>query len=169
MVGVQLEFPGHEFEQPCFNRGHILARRDAGTVGDAKDMRVDRDRGLTEGDVQDDVGRLAADAGQLLERFACRRDLAAVVFEQQLAGGQNVFCLGAEKPDALDVVFQSRGAEFEYPRRRVGHLVEFARREIDALVGSLRRQHDRDQQFERRAVHEFAARFGIGGAQPAEN
>ena len=53
--------------------------------------------------------------------------------------------------------------------RRVRHRVEFARGEIDAFVGGLRRQDDGDQQFERRAVDELAARLRRGRAQPAED
>ena len=41
-----------------------LARREAGAVADAEDVRVDGERLLAEGGVEDDVGGLSADAGQ---------------------------------------------------------------------------------------------------------
>ena len=62
-----------------------LARREAGAVADAKDVRVDGECLLAERRVQHDVGGLAADARQRLQLFAGPRDLAAVVVDQRLA------------------------------------------------------------------------------------
>ena len=43
-----------------------LAGRQAGAVGDAEDVRVDRHRRFAEGDVENDVGGLATDSRQRL-------------------------------------------------------------------------------------------------------
>src|SRR5262245_44326448 len=59
-----------------------LPRRKAGAVADAKDVRVDRDGRLAEGDVEHHVRGLAAHPGQRLERLAGARDRAAVLFHQ---------------------------------------------------------------------------------------
>ena len=56
---------------------------EAGPVGDAEDVRVDGARLVAENLVQDDVRRLAADAGQRLERGAVVRDLAAVARDER--------------------------------------------------------------------------------------
>ena len=61
----------------------ILARREAGAVADAENVGVDRKRLLAEGGVENDVGRLPPDAGQLLELFARLRNLAAVIPNQR--------------------------------------------------------------------------------------
>ncbi len=52
-------------------------------VGDAEDMGVDRERRLAEGGVEHDVGGLAADARQSLERLAVARRLAAVALDER--------------------------------------------------------------------------------------
>ena len=49
------------------------ARRQPGAVADAEQMRVDGDGRLAEGDVEHDIGGLAADAGQ---RFRAPRGSA---------------------------------------------------------------------------------------------
>src|SRR5207247_9116580 len=48
MVRVLQVFRRGEFEQPLLDLERILARSDAGAVGDAKDVRVDRHRRLAE-------------------------------------------------------------------------------------------------------------------------
>src|SRR3989449_8435063 len=84
MVRVLQVFRRGEFEQPLLDLERILARSDAGAVGDAKDVRVDRHRRLAECRVEHHVRRLAADAGKALQRFAARRHFAAVLLEQGL-------------------------------------------------------------------------------------
>ncbi len=106
VVRVQFEFIRHEFKQLLFDRDDVLAGCDAGAVGDAKNMRVDRDGRLAERDVEYDVGGFAADPGQFLERRARMRNFAAMALDQQLAGRDDVLGLGAIKSDALDVAFQ---------------------------------------------------------------
>src|SRR4051812_40930282 len=66
MVRVLLEFGLGEFHEPVLHGPRVLARRDARAVGDAEDVRVDRDGRLAEGGIQHHVRGLAADAG---ERF----------------------------------------------------------------------------------------------------
>ena len=60
----------HDLEQMILDVAHVLAGREARAIRDAEDVGVDRDRRLPERRVQDDVRRLAADAGQRFERFA---------------------------------------------------------------------------------------------------
>ena len=54
----------------------VLPGREAGAVRDAKDVGIDRHRGFTERGVEDDVGGLAPDAGERLERLARARHFA---------------------------------------------------------------------------------------------
>ncbi len=80
---VALELRRHDLFQAVLDLERVLARRQAGAVGDAEDMGVDRDGLVAEGDVQDHVRGLAPDAGQRLERLAAVRHLAAVFLEQE--------------------------------------------------------------------------------------
>ena len=82
---VMLEAIGDRALEPLLYFVRIFSGRQAGAIRDAENMRIDGDRGLAEGDVEHHVGRLAADAGQRLERRARARHLAAVLGEQALA------------------------------------------------------------------------------------
>ena len=67
------------------------------------DVRVDHDaRREAEGRAQHDVGRLAADAGQLDERVQVARHLAVMLFDQLLAAAGNALGLVAKEAGALD-------------------------------------------------------------------
>jgi hypothetical protein len=124
-------------------------------------MRVHGDGRLAEGDVQHHAGGFAPDAGQLLQRRALVRHLALMPLQQQFAGGEYVLRLGAIQAYALDMCDQAVHAEGEHLLRRARHPVQAARGQIYALVGRLGRQDHGDQEFERRAVFEFAARLRI--------
>jgi len=84
MMCVELELVGNLFFQSELNRHDILSGRKIGTVADAEDMRVDRDRLLAESNVKHDVGGLAAGPRSCLEFFTRARHLAAMAFDQQL-------------------------------------------------------------------------------------
>src|SRR2546428_3489930 len=114
MVRVLQVFWRGEFEQPLLDLQRILARSDAGAVGDAKDVRVDRHRRLAECRVEHHVRGLAADAEQALDRFAARGNFAAVMLEQDFRQRHHVFRLGAVKPDSADFLLQARLVEIHH-------------------------------------------------------
>ena len=70
MVRVRQERFGHALEQAQLDLHRRLPDRQTGAVGNSKDVRVDGERRIAEGVVEDHVGGLAADAGERLERFA---------------------------------------------------------------------------------------------------
>ena len=84
MVGVAPEGLRDDLLELGFNLVDRLAGREAGAVADPKDVGVDREGLLAEGRVEHDVGGLAADAGQLHQRVAVVRHLAAMVVDQCL-------------------------------------------------------------------------------------
>lgn len=90
-------------------------------------------------------------------------------FEQDTAGGDDVFCLGAVKTYAFDVLLQSGHAQLQQRLRRVRLFIQRSRCPVDAFVSGLRGQDDGDQQLEWRRVFQFSARFGIGLAETFEN
>ncbi len=79
VVRVAAERLRHDLLELGFDLIGVLARREAGAVADAEDVRVDRERLLAERGVEHDIGGLAADAGQRLQLVARPRDLAAVI------------------------------------------------------------------------------------------
>ena len=75
---IELEFVGHEFEQ-LFSTSSTFYRARCRFGWRLENMRIDRNRRLAEGDVQDHVGGLAADPGQGLQRGAVLGYLGAVL------------------------------------------------------------------------------------------
>ena len=111
VVRVQQVFRWYARHQPFFDGKYGFARRDAGAVGNAKDVGIDRHYWLTEGGVQDNVGSFAPDAGEFFQRGAVGRHCAAVFVEKDLAGFQDVYGFGVVEADGFDVFLQAVFAE----------------------------------------------------------
>src|SRR5262249_43590706 len=75
----------------------------------------------------------------------------------------------AKQPDGLDIGNESGLAQRDESSWRVGLLEQRCGRRVNALVGRLSGEHDSDQQFEGRAVLEFAARMRIFRSQALED
>ena len=138
MMRMQQEFVGRELQQALLDFERIAARGEARAVRDAKDMRVDGDGALAECDVEDDVGRLASDARQLLQRVAIAWHLAAILVDQDLRQRHDVLRLVIEQADRADVGNQAIDTEPGDRSRRVRDLEQPRGRLVDALVGRLR-------------------------------
>jgi len=67
VVGVAAEGLRNDFLELGFDLVDIRAGREAGAVADSEDVGVDCEGFLAERGVEDDVGCLATDAGELLE------------------------------------------------------------------------------------------------------
>ena len=123
-------------------------------------MRVDRNRRLVEGHVENDVGGFPADAGKRDKLLHRAGDLSAVLVDKDAAGLHDVRRLRAVEVDGVHVgreVFEPQGKDLF---RGIGDGKELRGGEIDALVGRLRGEHDGDEKFKGRGVVQF--RFGIG-------
>src|SRR5215472_4925605 len=103
VVGVQLVGGRHHLLEVRLDLERILAGREPGAVADPEDVGIDRNGRLAERDVEHDIGGLAPDPGQGLERLAQRRHHAAVLGDQLLRQRDDVLRLGVEQPDRLDV------------------------------------------------------------------
>jgi hypothetical protein len=79
VVSVAAEGLRHDPLELGFDLIDCFPRREAGSVRDPEDVRVDRERLLAEGGVKHDVGGLAADSGQLFELLAGPRHLAVMI------------------------------------------------------------------------------------------
>ena len=83
-MGMAFVFRRHDAVELGLNLERRLAGRHAGPIADAKDVSIDGNGRLTEGDVEHHIGRLAADAGQRLQRLARARHLAAMILHDLL-------------------------------------------------------------------------------------
>jgi len=104
MVRVQPERLRHDLFEPELDLKRVFSRRQAGAVGNTEDVRVDRERLLPEGGIQDDVGGLAADARQLLQLLASPGYLSIMIADQRFGQSNDVLGLGVEQADRLDGV-----------------------------------------------------------------
>jgi len=136
----------HDLFELCFDFIDVLARRQAGAVTDAEHVRVDGERLFAERGVEHDISRLAADAGKFLELFPGTRHLAAVLVDQRLAERDDVLRLGVEQANGLDCFAQPFFAEIDHLARRFDAFEQRSRGDIDAGVGRLGGEHDRDEQ-----------------------
>ena len=146
VMGMDAERRGRRLVQLEFDRQHRLALGQPGAVADAEDMRVDREGLLPEGGVEHHIGGLAPDPRQALERGAILGHFAAIVVDQHLRQRDDVLGLGVEQADRLDVLFQPLFAQLQHLLRRIDLGEQGAGRLVDADIGRLRRQRDRDDQ-----------------------
>src|SRR5690606_26430856 len=140
-----------------------------GAVADTEQMRVHRDGGLPEPDIEHHIGRLAADAGQGLERLPIRRHLAAMLLEQDPAEGKDVLRFAAIKPDRADQLGNAFNPERHHGGGRGGQLEQVPRRLVHPDIGRLGRKHHRDQEREGIAVVELALGLGLDFMEARED
>jgi hypothetical protein len=102
VVGVAAERRRDDPFQLRLDRVDGLAGREAGAVGNAEDMGVDRERLFAPGSVEHDIGGLAADSGERFELLAVARHRAAMIADQRFGQRDDVLRLGVEEADRLD-------------------------------------------------------------------
>jgi hypothetical protein len=145
MMGVQEVTLRHDFHQLRLDVKRRLADGQPGAITDAKNVGVDRNGRLAEGDVEHNVRGLPTDAWQGLERRAIVRNFAVMLRYQRARQRDHVFRLDAVKTDGLDQVAHARFAELDHLCRRIGKIEESRRRLVDAGIGRLRRQYNGDK------------------------
>lgn len=155
--------------QRPLNRQHVAPRRYAGAVGDPENMRIDRLRGVTEGDVQHHVGGLAANAGKRLQGCARIRHRARVALDQDLAERDDIARLLPEQPDRPDRLDQPLFAKRDHCRRCRGAREKPARGLVHARIGGLSAEHNGNQKREGIGMFQLARRCRIGRLKAAEN
>jgi len=111
---------------------------------DAKDVRVDRKRGLLESDRHDDARRFSPDAGERFELLAFRRYLSIVLLDEAARGLNDILRFHSKETaranDLLDVALLGVGQFF---RRRI-FAKEHRRRHVHPSVGALGRKNHGD-------------------------
>ena len=169
VVRALLVFIRHYPHQFVFHLADGLSWRDAGAIGDPEDVGIHRDNGFSERGIQDHVGGFASDARQFFQGMSVPRHGAAVALHQVRAGLHEVARLGVVEPDGADMAAESFFSHGQNGLGGVGVAEESLRCLIDALVGSLRGEDHRNQQFEGATERKLAGGIGILLAEPEED
>jgi len=168
VVGTVLPVRGDELHQAVFNFADGLAGGQADAVGDAEDVGVHGNRRFAKDGVEDDVGGLAAHAGEGFEGGAVVRDFACVAVKQLPTGGDDVFGLGVVQTNGGDMALQACFAEFQDSLRGVGNGKQAPGGFVDADISRLCRKNHRDQEFKWGAVFKLGRRLRVEFGQAGE-
>ncbi|HEX2444322.1 MAG TPA: hypothetical protein VHJ77_10295 [Vicinamibacterales bacterium] len=161
-VGCQRPFfRREERAQLLLDDDRIVRIRDADAVGDAQDMTIDGEPRHAQRVTQDDVGGLAADAGEFDELLHARRNLAPMLLDERDRHAGERLRFHPEEAGGLNLGLElRRGCPGQRARVRVSF--EERRRDlVDALVGALRRQDRRDEQLVGTAEVELGERARV--------
>ena len=138
MVRVHQVLGWNALHQAGFDFIHVVSRCQPGAVAHPKNVCVNGHDRFTKSRIEHHISRFATYAGQRLQSFAGTRYLAAVLFNQNLTGLQQMFGFAAVQANGLDVALQPVQPEVEDFLRGVGHGEKLACGLVNAHVGSLR-------------------------------
>lgn len=168
MMGIFEKGLGDDFKQFFLHRAHRFARGKTRAVGDAKDVGIDGDGRVSKGRIENHIRRLATNAREGFEGLSGCRHLPIMVLQQLPAQADDVFGLGFIQAECLDVLHQAFLTEGKDGFRGVGYWKEPSGCLIHALVGSLSRKDDGNQQLKRRGIVEFCGWMWIKGRKASE-
>lgn len=168
VMRVLQEFGGRDLLKLGFDLERRPASSEPGSVGDPEDMRVDRDRWQSEGNVENDVRRLSAYASQLLQRVAIGRHLPVMSFQQLFRHQDQILGLCIEQADRVNVLANPFFTERQHGLGSIRYPEQLASGDIDAHVRCLSRERHRHQQGVRAAPFQFTLRLGIELRQTKE-
>ena len=114
---ILAEFFRDQPQQAVLDLDYVFTGRDTGPVGDPEDVRINRDGGMPECRVENHVGGFPADTGQGLEGGTVFRDLPVMLFSQDGAGSDDIFCLGVEQADRFYIFPEAGFSQFEHGLR----------------------------------------------------
>ena len=109
----------HFFKFFLYSEGRLPFSQ-ARPVSDTKQVRVDGNGGLTKGNVEDHVGRLAADTRQLHESLSVPGHGAGVLVDEHLTEFDDIPGFRIKEADGLDMVFDLGFAELDHFLWRIG-------------------------------------------------
>ncbi len=161
MVCVDQILRRNSFEQLHFHRQWGLAGRQPRAIADTEDVRIDRHRRFTKGNIQHHVGSFAPNARQSLERRSISGHHTAVLLHQYLAGLHQMFGLASIQTNGLDVAQESFDTQIQDRLGRVSDREEPACCLVDPDVRRLSRQQNRRQKFEHTRILELGVGLGI--------
>ena len=138
-------------------------------LGNARDVRIDDEPlVLAESVAENDVGRLAPNAGECNESFHGVGDATAALGGQRGARPSQAAGLGVEESGLADVVLELARRRPRVVRRGPVFPEEFGGDLVDPDVGALRGEDGRDEELERAREVERASGFRIRAGAAAE-
>ena len=113
-MGSAPPFLGNGLLQSLFDFKGRLALGQLEPIGYAKDVGIDGDGRNVEQDTDQDVGCLAADAGQFHQFVKGLRYFAAIIFAEDGAVGQDILGLAVIKASGANLFFEAGEAEGQH-------------------------------------------------------
>ena len=163
-------FCGTSFINSCSNFHRVRSFRQAKPVREPRDVRVHDHADVdAERISQNDVRRLAPDAGERVQFVHRARHFAAEFFHERGAAGFDVLRLVFVKAGRANVILPVR--QFRRVRKIFCAAIffeQFRRDEVHALVRALRGKNRGDEQFQRIGKIQFAMRVGISPLERGE-
>ena len=150
-----------EFFQVALDLDDVGAAGEFPAQGEAVNVGIHGEGGLVEGLDHEDGGGFVADAGEGFEFLKGAGNLAAVAFEEEAGHFANIFRLHRREAAGADDGVNLRGGEGGHFVRGVGEGEEFGGDLVDAHVGALGGEDDRDEEGKGVAVQEGDGRAGV--------
>jgi uncharacterized membrane protein len=132
-------------------------------------MRIHRKSLVTEGHVENHIGRFPANTGQADQFVAIFRNDSAKIIDQFLRQQDHVLCLVAEQANGLDVLADCIFAQGQHLLRRISFGKQRARCLVHAGIGRLSRQDHGDKQGIGVDMLKFALGFRLDGFKDPED
>ena len=99
---IAQQFRRAALDQAFFHCARGLARRQAGAVPQAEDMRIHRHGILPKGHIQHDIGSLAPNTWQGFQGSSVIRHLPAMAFHKLRGKRRHIARFGLPQPDGAD-------------------------------------------------------------------
>lgn len=133
-----------KFVERLLDRQYRFAGRQARSIADAKDMRIDRERLGPERCVHHHIRSLSPDTRQSFKRGPVGGHLAAMFAHQNLGQRNYVFRLAVEQSNGVDMLLQRVFTQSHHLSWRIYLRKQCARRLVDPDISRLRRAHHRN-------------------------
>ena len=122
MVCILKKFLRDASHQAILHLTNVLARGDAGSIGDPENMCINRHGGLAKGGVEYDIRCFPPDTWECLEFFTRPWNLTLIAFTQNHAGLHDVFRFGIIQSNRFNTVFDTVESEGKHGRGGIGSL-----------------------------------------------
>ena len=165
VMGRAEHFLGDTADQLILHGTDRFAGSKARTVAETENMGIYSHGWLVKGDVEHDIGRFPAYAGQGFQRFTGVGNLPVMLFQKLLAEQGDIMGFGAPEPYGADMPGNAVLAQCGHAGGVGGFFIQGTGGLVDRDIRCLCRKHNTDEQLERVVIDQFAAGIRVGLVQ----